>query len=267
MIRSSGESNDNFTPQPFLTPPHAMKSLNSAFLLLAAATLTIGAASAQTTPNPKPAAQGRALPAPRPVFGNFQISATPRGAAIDNQSYVDQKGLGNFGEVVQFGTKQTADMVQVNESTNNRGNDGYQPQTTGAGTIGQNDAFMLQVGHGNYADQTQNGNLNVAFSEQGGLAAGAARNNNYSVQSQTGSNNYGYVDQDSNNNFAHQDQTSSIATSVGGGLPLSNSNNGNWADTRQGNGVGPVGPSSDGQWSQVVQNGQNNRASVRQDHD
>jgi len=243
-----------------------MKSLNSAFLLLAAATLTIGAASAQTAPNAKPAVQGRVVPTPRAVFGNFQISATSRGAAIDNQSFVGQTGLGNFSEVVQFGTRQTADMVQVNMSATDRGNDGYQTQTNGAGTIGQNDAFMLQVGHGNYADQTQNGNLNVALSEQGGMAAGAARNENYSVQCQTGSNNYGYVDQDSNNNFAHQDQTSSIATSTGGGLPSSDSNNGNWADTRQGNGVGPVGASSDGQWSQVVQNGQNNRASVRQDH-
>lgn len=244
-----------------------MKSFNTAFLLLAAATLTIGSASAQTAPNAKPLAQGRAIPTPRPANLNFQISATARTGAIDNQSYVGQTGLGNFGEVVQLGTRHTADMLQVNASTTNRGNDGYQTQTNGAGTIGQNDAFMLQVGHGNYADQTQNGNLNVAFAEQGGLAAGAARNENYSVQCQTGSNNYGYVDQDSNNNFAHQDQTSSITTSAGGGLPLSDQNNGNWADTRQGNGVGPVGPSSDGQWSQVVQNGQNNRASVRQDHD
>ena len=244
-----------------------MKSFNSAFLLLAAATLTIGAASAQTAPNAKPAAQGRAIPTPRPALLNFQIDPTLRSGAIDNQSYVGQTGLGNFAEVSQLGTRHTADIIQVNNSTTNRGNDGYQTQTNGAGTIGQNDAFMLQVGHGNYADQTQNGNRNVAFAEQGGLAAGAARNNNYSVQCQTGSNNYGYVDQDSNNNFAHQDQTSSITTSVGGGLPISDSNNGNWADTRQGNGVGPVGPSSDGQWSQVVQNGQNNRASVRQDHD
>ena len=245
-----------------------MKSLNSAFLLLAAATLTIGAASAQTAPNPKPAVQGRAIPTPRPVFGNFQISATARGAAIDNVSYVNQQGLGNFGEVVQFGTKQVADMVQINASSVDRGNDGYQSQTNGTGTIGRNDAYMIQIGHGNYADQTQNGNLNVAFAEQGNAGTGNARNENYSVQCQTGSNNYGYVDQDSNRNFAHQDQTSSITTANGGGLANSDSNNGNWADTRQGNGIGPVGANGpDGQWSQVVQNGQNNRASVRQDHD
>lgn len=244
-----------------------MKSFNSAFLLLAAATLTIGAASAQTAPNAKPAAQGRAIPTPRPATLNFQISATPRSGAIDNQSYVGQTGLGNFGEVSQLGTRHTADMLQVNMSSTNRGNDGYQTQTNGAGTIGQNDAFMLQVGHGNYADQTQSGNLNVAFVEQGGLGAGEARNNNYSVQCQTGSNNYEYVDQDSNNNFAHQDQTSSITTSAGGGLPASDQNNGNWADTRQGGALHNVGGSTDGQWSQVVQNGQNNRASVRQDHD
>ena len=243
-----------------------MKSLNSAFLLLAAATLTIGAASAQTAPNPKPLVQGRPTPTLRTPVPNFQISETARTAAIDNVSYVNQQGLGNFGAVVQFGTQQTADLIQVNMSATARGNDGYQTQNNGAGTIGRNDAYMVQVGAGNYADQTQSGNLNVAIAEQGAMGVGGARNENYSVQCQTGSNNYGYVDQDSNKNFAHQDQTSSIGTSVGGGLGPGNATNGNWADTRQGNGVGPVGASSDGQWSQVVQNGQNNRASVRQDH-
>jgi minor curlin subunit len=244
-----------------------MKSFNTAFLLLAAATLTIGSASAQTVPNPKPAVQGRLMPVLREPVPNFQISATSRGAAIDNVSYVNQQGLGNFGAVVQFGTQQKADMIQVNTSATARGNDGYQTQNNGLGTIGRNDAYMVQVGARNYADQTQSGNLNVAIAEQGAMGVGGARNENYSVQCQTGSNNYGYVDQDSNKNFAHQNQTSSIGTSVGGGQGPSNATNGNWADTRQGNGIGPVGANgSDGQWSQVVQNGQNNRASVRQDH-
>jgi len=234
-----------------------MKTLNNAFLLLAAAALTIGTASAQTTPNARPTTQARALPSPRAVFGNAQISATARAAAIDNESFVGQTGLSNWGVVTQSGTTNVADMIQINNSTNVLGNDGYQTQT---GT--SNDAYMLQVGQGNYADQVQNGRMNVAFSEQGELAGAVARNQNYSVQEQTGAHNYGYVDQDSDNNFAHQDQTSSLLTQFGGGLAPSSAANGNWADTRQGNGTA----ASDGQWSQVVQNGQNNRSTVRQDH-
>ena len=234
-----------------------MKALNNTFLLLAAAMLTVGAASAQTVANPKPAVQGRTLPTPRTVFGNAQIQATTRGNAIDNVSYVGQIGLSNFGVVNQQGTTNVADMVQINNSLNVLGNDGYQNQI---GT--SNDAYMLQVGQGNYACQDQQGNRNVALSVQGELGLGGARNQNYSVQEQTGSANYGYVDQDSDRNFAHQNQTSSIGTVFGGGNAPSSILNGNFADTRQGSGAS----ATDGQWSQVVQNGQNNRAIVRQDH-
>ena len=245
-----------------------MKSFNTAFLLLAAATLTIGAASAQTAPNAKPGPQGRALPSPRPVFGNFQIGATLRSAALDNVSYIEQQGLGNFSQVLQTGRQHVADMVQINENpTNptpaNRGNDGYQTQNNGTGTTGRNNAYMLQIGDGNYADQFQSGNLNVALVTQGNFGTNGGRDENYSVQCQTGSNNYGYVDQNSNKNFAHQDQKSPIGTSLGGGLSPSSSANGNWADTRQG---GNGGAGVDGQWSQILQNGNNNRASVRQDN-
>lgn len=232
-----------------------MKALNNTFLLLAAAMLTVGAASAQTVANPKPAVQGRMLPTPRTVFGNSQIQATTRGNAIDNVSYVGQVGLSNYGVVNQQGTTNVADMVQVNNSLNVLGNDGYQNQ------IGRsNDAYMLQVGQGNYACQDQQGNRNVALSVQGELTT--ARNQNYSVQEQAGSANYGYVDQDSDRNFAHQNQTSSIGTVFGGGNAPSSILNGNFADTRQGSGAS----ATDGQWSQIVQNGQNNRAIVRQDH-
>ena len=238
-----------------------MKFFNTAFLLLAAATLTIGSASAQTsvirnTPNAKPDNQPGSIRLRSPL-SNIQILATRRSAAIDNVSYVNQLGTGNFGSVVQTGRKQEADMVQVNTGPfisvlGNRGNDGYQTQNNGAGAIGQNRAYMLQIGDRNYADQLQSGNLNVAIVTQGDR--GRARNLNYSVQCQTGSNNYGYVDQNSNRNFAHQDQRSPITTSAG---------NGNFADTRQG---GAGGAASDGQWSQILQNGQRNTALVRQDN-
>ena len=231
-----------------------MKSFNTVFLLLATATLTIGAASAQTVPNAKPTLQGRVLN-PRSLPGNSQISATRRRDAIDNVSYINQLGLANYGSVVQTGRQHEADMVQINSgrsaSTSN-GNDGYQTQRNGIGTIGQNRAYMLQVGERNYADQDQTGNRNVAIVTQGDR--GRARNLNYSVQCQIGGNNYGYVDQNSNRNFAHQDQRSPYNTS---------SANGNFADTRQG---GAGGAASDGQWSQIAQSGQRNTAVVRQDN-
>ena len=232
-----------------------MKTLNNAFLLLAAAVLTIGSASAQTVANPKPLTQGRILPTPRTPFGNAQIQATARGAAIDNVSFVSQSGLSNWSVVNQAGTRNVADMVQINSGSNVLGNDGYQNQV---GT--SNDAYMQQIGQGNYGCQDQNGIRNVALSVQG--TAAAARNQNYSVQEQTGAHNYAYVGQNSDRNFAHQDQTSSLATAFGGGLAPSSSANGNFADTRQGNGTA----ASDGQWSQVIQSGQNNRSTVRQDN-
>lgn len=240
-----------------------MKSFNTAFLLLAAATLTIGSASAQgsvsrTTPNPKPSLQGRVL-APRALPSNIQILATLRSAAIDNVSYVNQMGASNFGSVQQTGRQHEADMVQINNgpfisTLANRGNDGYQIQNNGAGSTGQNRASMVQIGDRNYADQEQSGTRNVALATQGNTGVGGARNLNYSVQCQVGGNNYAYVDQNSNRNFAHQDQRSPIGTAAG---------NGNFADTRQG---GNGGAASDGQWSQIAQNGQNNRARVRQDN-
>lgn len=242
-----------------------MKTFKTSFFLLAAAMLTTGVASAQTSPNtPRPAAQGRIAPGMRPVYGNAQIGATARTAAIDNQSFVSQTGGGNFGVVTQTGNQQVADMVQVSAPGTIRGNDGYQTQSNGAGTVGRNDAYMGQYGAGNYADQIQAGNLNVAVTLQG--RSGALRSENYSVQEQTGSNNYGFVSQESSNNFAHQSQTSSITTPNGGGLPLSNNDNGNYAVTLQGGGA-TVGTNGDsGQWSQTIQSGQNNRAMVSQDH-
>lgn len=243
-----------------------MKTFKTSFFLLAAAMLTTGVASAQTSPNtPRPAAQGRTAPGLRAVYGNSQIAPTLRGAAIDNQSFVSQTGYGNFGVVTQTGNQQVADMVQVqNNAGIARGNDGYQTQSNGAGTIGRNDAYMAQYGNGNYGDQIQAGNLNVAVSLQGRSAA--ARSENYSVQEQTGSNNYGFVSQESSSNFAHQSQTSAIGTSNGGGLANSDNNNGNYAVTLQGGGAS-VGTNGDsGQWSQTIQNGQNNRATVSQDH-
>ena len=242
-----------------------MKTLNVSFFLLAAAMLTSGVASAQTTPNtPRPAAQGRPAPGQRPVFGNFQISPTLRSAAIDNQSFVSQTGGGNFGVVTQTGNQQVADMVQVSAPSTVRGNDGYQTQSNGTGTVGRNDAYMAQYGDGNYGDQIQAGNLNVAVALQG--RSTALRSENYSVQQQTGGSNYGYVSQESSRNFAHQSQTSAIGTPNGGGLPLSDNNNGNYAVTLQGGGLS-VGTNGDnGQWSQTIQNGQNNRAIVSQDH-
>lgn len=247
-----------------LSLPIHMKTRNNFFFLLAAAMLTAGAATAQTAPNtPRPAAQGRTAPGLRPVFGNFQIPATLRSAAIDNESFVSQVGNGNYGVVTQNGNENVADMIQSNLSPTARGNDGYQTQSNGAGMIGRNDAYMAQYGDGNYGDQIQAGNLNVATTLQG--RAGAVRSENYSVQEQTGSHNYGYVTQESSRNFAHQRQTSDINSSSGGGLPLSNNANGNYAVTLQGGGASVGTNGSDGQWSQTIQAGQNNRAIVSQD--
>ena len=248
-----------------------MKSSNTSFLLLAAALLSAGTAAAQgttlsATANAKPVAQGRtAVLRGTPV--NTQITATLRSdSRIDNDSYVNQSGFSNYGSVDQTGNNQSADMVQINPSTSILGNDGYQKQRNGGGT-GGNTAFMTQVGGANYADQDQSGNLNYAVVAQG--EAGAARDRNYSVQQQVGGNNYGYVDQDSNGNFAHQSQTSALSSSIGGGLLPGGVDNGNYADTRQGNLTGAAAGTNgaDAQWSQVVQDGQNNRAIVRQDHD
>lgn len=238
-----------------------MKTHNNFFLLLAAATLTIGTAAAQTTPNAKPAVQRRAVPTPRPVYDNGQISATSRAAAIDNQSYVGQVGLSNWAVVRQTGTRNKADMIQVNLSSSALGNDGYQTQ------VGlENDAYMVQIGVANYADQDQRGIRNVALVQQGELTGLVARSRNYAVQEQEGAHNYAYIDQDSDRNFAHQSQESSLLTSIGGGLAPSSSANGNWVETRQGGSTSILAGNTDGQWSQVVQDGQNNRASVRQDH-
>lgn len=253
-----------------------MKSSNTSFLLLAAALLTAGTAAAQgttqsATANAKPSAQGRtAVLRGTPV--NTQITETLRSASrIDNDSYVSQTGFSNYGNVDQTGNNQSADMVQINSSTSILGNDGYQKQRNGGsatgGTTGENTAFMTQIGGANYADQDQAGNLNYAVVEQGGV--GAAVDRNYSVQQQVGGNNYGFVDQDSNGSFAHQFQTSDPTLStVGGGFTPGGINNGNYADTRQGNLSGAAAGTNgaDAQWSQVVQNGQNNRAIVRQDH-
>ncbi|RZK97676.1 MAG: hypothetical protein EOO62_27655 [Hymenobacter sp.] len=242
---------------------------NKSLLLLAAALLTAGVASAQTTPNARPNAQGRTAPSQRVVYGNYQISPTLRSAAIDNESFVSQVGGGNFGVVTQNGDQQVADLVQVSAASTVRGNDGYQTQSNGAGAngnniSGRNDAYMAQYGDGNYGDQVQAGALNVAVTLQG--RSNALRTENYSVQEQTGSNNYGYVSQESSNNFAHQRQTSSISTINGGGLPNSDNDNGNYAVTLQGGGAMAGTNGSNGQWSQTIQSGQNNRALVSQDH-
>lgn len=251
-----------------------MKTLNTAFLLLAAATFTIGTASAQVrvssgVANAKPLAQsnGYTLRAVPPV--NMQLAATARtDSRIDHDSYVSQVGADNFARVDQTGNNQSANMIQINPDLATLfGNDGYQRQSNGAGTIGENSAFMVQNGKDNYADQAQAGNRNVAIAVQGELGAGGARDRNYSVQCQTGSENYGYVDQDSNGNFAQQVQVSSIGSTIGGGLNPGSSANGNFADTRQGGGSQAGSNGSDAQWSQVFQTGQNNRAIVRQDHD
>jgi hypothetical protein len=242
---------------------------NKSFLLVAAALLTAGAATAQTSPNARPLAQGRTAPAQRVVYGNYQIQATARTLAVDNQSYVSQVGGGNFGVVTQNGDQQVADMVQVSLPGTVRGNDGYQTQNNGAGAngngiSGRNDAYMAQHGEGNYGDQAQSGALNVAVTQQG--RSNALRAENYSVQEQTGSNNYGYVSQESNRSFAHQSQTSSTNTLNGGGMPASDNDNGNYAVTLQGGGTSVGTNGADGQWSQTIQNGQNNRAIVSQDH-
>lgn len=87
------------------------------------------------------------------------------------------------------------------------------------------------------------------------------------MQDQSGSNNYGYVSQESNTNFAHQKQTSDLTGStIGGGLTPGSMANGNYAVTLQGGGATAGTNGSDGQWSQTIQNGQNNRAVVSQDH-
>lgn len=250
---------------------------NKSFLLVAAALLTAGAASAQTgttssnTRNSSPAAQGRTAPGERATVSNTQITAAMRqpGGALDNQSYVSQIGGSNYGTVTQSGDQQVADMVQVSLPGTVLGNDAYQAQSNGAaananGISGRNDAYAAQYGQGNYADQMQSGALNVATTLQG--RTNAQQTDNYSVQTQTGSGNYGYVTQESNRNFAHQSQTSSITTPNGGGLAASNNDNGNYAITRQGGGANAGTNGSDAQWSQTIQNGQNNRAMVSQDH-
>ncbi|GAB2708356.1 hypothetical protein GCM10011495_34620 [Hymenobacter frigidus] len=251
-----------------------MKTLNTAFLLLAAATFTVGTASAQVrvssgVANAKPAAQSNGFTLRNIPPVNLQLAPTARTEGrIDHDSYVSQLGADNFARVDQTGNNQSANMIQVNpDQATLFGNDGYQRQSNGTGTIGENAAYMVQSGKDNYADQAQAGNRNVAIVEQGGMGAGGARNSNYSVQCQTGSENYGYVDQDSNGNFAQQEQVSSISSSIGGGLNPGSASNGNFADTRQGNGFQAGSNGSDAQWSQVFQNGQNNRAMVRQDHD
>jgi len=250
---------------------------NKTFLLVAAAMLAASAASAQTgttssnTRNAAPNAQGRTAPSERATVSNTQITAATRqpGGALDNQSYVSQIGGSNYGTVDQSGNQQVADMVQVSAPGTVLGNDAYQAQSNGAaansnGISGRNDAYAAQYGQGNYADQMQSGALNVATALQG--RAGALQTNNYSVQEQTGSGNYGYVTQESNRNFAQQSQTSSITTPNGGGLAASNNDNGNYAITRQGGGANAGTNGSDAQWSQTIQNGQNNRAMVNQDH-
>jgi hypothetical protein len=244
---------------------------NKSFLLVAAALLTAGAATAQTqtSPNARPTNQVRPVPAARMVYSNVQIGQTLRGAAVDNQSYVSQVGGSNFGVVNQSGDQQVADMVQVSAPGTVLGNDAYQNQNNGAGAngngvIGRNDAYAAQYGQGNYADQAQSGALNVATTLQG--RNGALQTDNYSVQTQNGSNNYGYVTQESSRNFAHQSQTSSANTLNGGGLAASDNDNGNYAITMQGGGANTGNNGADGQWSQTIQNGQNNRAIVSQDH-
>lgn len=248
---------------------------NKSLLLLAAALLTAGVASAQTrvfspNANAKPIAQPGSYTT-RDVPPNMQIDQTVRtNERLDNESYVNQLGADNWGRVDQNGDKNQANMVQVNTSGSLFGNDGYQRQTntgaaTSGGVVGQNSANMLQIGKDNYTDQTQAGNQNLAITEQrrsGNLAV----ERNYSVQDQTGSNNYGYVSQESNGNFAHQSQTSAITSSIGGGLTPGSIDNGNYARTLQGGSASSGTNGSDNQWSQTIQSGQNNRALVSQDH-
>lgn len=248
-----------------------MKTINQHFFLLAAAMLTAGAANAQgvvfgaTTPNTRPVAQPGSFTL-RGDPANAQITQTSRtDTRIDNESYVNQLGADNFGRVTQSGNNQVADMEQTNSSGSLFGNDGYQTQSNGAGTIGQNKANLVQVGKSNYGDQVQAGNLNVAIAVQR-TAMGAAVERNYAVQEQTGSQNYGYVLQNSNGNFAHQSQTSSITSSIGGGLDPGSIDNGNYARTLQGGGAAGGSNGTDNQWSQTIQSGQNNRAIVSQDH-
>ncbi len=242
---------------------------NKFLLLVAAGMLSAGMASAQAVvssgnANAKPAVQPGSY-ATRGVPVNLQIDQTLRtDSRVDNESYVNQLGADNFGRVDQSGDNHVANMVQVNTSGSLFGNDAYQRQTNGAGTVGRNDANALQIGKDNYVDQAQAGNANLAIAEQR-TATGAAVQRNYSVQEQTGSNNYGQVTQESSGNFAHQSQTSSITSSIGGGLVPGSIDNGNYARTLQGGGTG-VGATADNQWSQIVQNGQNNRALVSQDH-
>lgn len=236
--------------------------------------LTAGAASAQTRvfspdANAKPAIQA-ASAATRGVPANMQLNQTLRTESrVDNDSYVNQLGADNWGRVDQNGDNNTANMVQVNNSGSLFGNDGYQRQTntnaaTG-GVVGQNSANMVQIGKDNYVDQTQSGNLNLSIAEQRNRVGGAVERN-YAVQDQTGGNNYGHVSQESNGNFAHQNQTSSLASTIGGGLDPGSIDNGNYARTLQGGGSASGTNGSDNQWSQTIQNGQNNRVLVSQDH-
>ncbi|UYZ59614.1 hypothetical protein [Hymenobacter latericus] len=216
--------------------------------LLAAALLFSGAAFAQTTPNAKPAAQGRTAGI-RALPSNVQISATSRNnVLVDNDSYLQQVGSGNYGSVSQIGSDHSADMYQ-----NGTGNDAYQTQRGLFPVGGGNVAYSSQYGTRNYVDQDQNGYRQEAIVEQG--AAGANVTENYAVQDQDGDFNYGFIDQDSDRNFAHQKQTNAAFSGAG-----------NFADTRQGNGPAGSG-NADRQWSQVVQNGNGNAAIVRQDHD
>lgn len=243
---------------------------NKSLLLVAAALLTAGVASAQTlvqstAPNARPADQQGPAQSLRANGPNSQLQQTLRTNAIDNDSYVSQVGYSNYGVVNQSGNTQKADLIQVNNSAT-LGNDAYQSQSNGAGTTGSNSMYARQIGGQNYADQIQSGNENVAVAYQGMVGAGGTRQNNYLVQEQTGSQNYGYVAQESNNNFAHQKQTSAITTSIGGGLTPGGMDNGNYAVTLQGGGSATGTNGADGQWSQTIQNGQNNRALVSQDH-
>lgn len=223
--------------------------------LLAAALLISGGAFAQTTANSKPAAQSKAA-VTRAVPVTTQIAADLRSSSgsIDNESFMQQSGNGNYGNVDQLGRDNVADMFQTGN-----GNDAYQRQRGGGVAGGENVAHSTQIGNDNYVDQDQDGYRNSAIVTQGNsplLLGSRARNENYAVQDQDGSNNYGNIDQDSDSNFAHQKQDGT----------------GNFARTGQGTvgsilGLIPVSdPASNGQWSQTIQTGNNNVSVVSQDH-
>ncbi|MEJ7662443.1 MAG: hypothetical protein WKG07_24190 [Hymenobacter sp.] len=128
-------------------------------------------------------------------------------------------------------------MEQTNNSGSLFGNDGYQTQSNGAGTIGQNKANLVQVGKSNYGDQVQAGNLNLAITVQR-TAAGGAVERDYSVQEQTGSQNYGYVLQNSNGNLCSPESGQSpFPALLGAALTPEASTNGNYARTMQGGGA------------------------------